>query len=71
MIFLRVIIRWAWFECFLSEFEWYRRLHGGYWAHVHVDFPVCSTLWLKVPGIPSPGYREPLWRGEPEFVFYP
>jgi hypothetical protein len=36
----------------------------------HLDHPVCSTLWLPVPDSATPDYREPLWRGTPDFVDY-
>ncbi len=36
----------------------------------HLDFPVCSCLWLTVPDDATPDYRETLWRGTPEFRDY-
>lgn len=53
-----------------SEFEWFRKLHGGKWMRTNVDFPVCSLLWLTVPDHATPEYREALWRGTPEFIDY-
>lgn len=52
---------------FLSAFKWYRRWHGGKWAFVYVDHPVCSHMWLPIPIAADRSYREPLWRGMFEF----
>ena len=67
---MRRLVRRLRLECFFGEREWYRRLHGGKWMRTHLDFPVCSTLWLPVPDHATPNYREPLWRGTPDFVDY-
>lgn len=56
--------------CFLSEYEWFRRFHGGKWMRSHVDHPVCSYLWMDVPDCATPDYREPGWRGRAEFKDY-
>jgi hypothetical protein len=55
---------------FFSEYSWYRRWHGGKWMRTHLDFPVCSTLWLDVPNWATSEYREPLWRGTPTFEIH-
>lgn len=57
-------------KLFLSEFEFYRRWHGGKWARTIVDFPVCSLLWLDIPDWADENYREPLWRCTPSFKNY-
>ena len=57
-------------DSLLARFEWFRRLRGGKWMHAHVDFPVCSTLWMKVPDHATPEYREAGWRGRPNFRDY-
>lgn len=67
---IRKFARLRWIACFLSEYEWFRKIHGGKWMRTHVDYPVCSCLWLPVSDDATPEYREPLWRGTPEFVDY-
>jgi hypothetical protein len=59
-----------WTDNFFSEFRCYRRWRGGQWRRTHVDHPVCSTLWLKVPDDAASDYSEPLWRGTPEIEDY-
>lgn len=57
---------------FLSEYRWFRKWYGGKWFQTHVDFPVCSFMWLSVPDDAEPGiYREPLWRGTPNVEVWP
>lgn len=63
----RKILHWTFATCFLSEFRWFRRFHGGKWMRTHVDHPVCALLWLDVPDNADASYREGLWRGTPEF----
>ncbi len=63
-------IQWIWFKVFLGEYEWYRKLHGGWWAHVHIDEPCNSCMWLDVPLYMDDSYREGNWRGTPEFKKY-
>ena len=36
----------------------------------HVDGPVNGCMWLNVPDWATPAYREPSWRGTPQFVDY-
>jgi len=67
---MKRIIRWRWFACFLSQFEWYRKLHGGLWVHVHVEEPCYSLMWLDCPEGVDETYREWNWRGTPEFRNY-
>lgn len=56
---------------FLSEYRWFRRWHGGKWMRVHIDSPVCATLWLDVPDYATSSYRESLWRGTPQMEVWP
>jgi hypothetical protein len=67
---MRRLVRWGWFACFLGNYEWYRRLYGGLWAHVHVDEPCYSCMWLNCPAGADETYREWNWRGTPEFRNY-
>ena len=67
---LRWIARRRWIACFLSEYEWFRRLYGGKWMRTHIACPVNSCLWLDVPDDATPAYREGNWRGTPEFQDY-
>lgn len=55
---------------FLSDYRWFRKWHGGKWAYVHVDFPIASPLWLKIPDDADENYRGALWRGTPVFETY-
>jgi hypothetical protein len=55
---------------FFGEYRWYRKLVGGKWMRAHIDFPVCSCLWLDVPNWADMNYREPLWRGTPKMEIY-
>lgn len=71
MKLIRLLARWCVFRAFLSEFEWYRRLHGGKWMRSHVDGPVHSCCWMDVPDHADVNYREPLWRGTPTFETWP
>ena len=67
---LRCLVRWSWFACFLGNYEWYRKLYGGLWAHVHVEEPCYSCMWLNCPAGADESYREGNWRGTPEFRNY-
>lgn len=67
---LRRLVRWRWFACFLGNYEWYRRLYGGLWARVHVEDPCYSCMWLNCPEDADETYREWNWRGTPEFRNY-
>lgn len=68
---MKTILRWRWFKVFLGEYEWYRKLYGGWWVYVHIDEPCYSTMWLDVPLYTGDKtYREPCWRGTPEFIYY-
>lgn len=67
---MRRLVRWGWFACFLGNYEWYRRLYGGLWAHVHVEEPCYSCMWLNCPEGADETYREWNWRGTPEFRNY-
>lgn len=69
--FFRYLLNRGPFSWFLGDYLWYRRLIGGKWCQTHVDFPVCSCLWLKVPDDCDDSYREGLWRGTPTFEVYP
>ena len=60
------IIKNRLFVAFLSEYKWYRKLHGGHWEKWHIDHPVCSCIWLDVNQCSvGTNYREPGWRGTP------
>ena len=63
-------IRWSWFGVFFHNYEWYRKLYGGLWAHVHVDEPCYSCMWLNCPDGADETYREWNWRGTPNFRYY-
>lgn len=68
---MRTFIRSAWLAIFLSEFRWYRKVHGEKWMRSHIDFPVCSACWMDVPDTADRFYREPLWRGTPTIEVWP
>ena len=55
----------------LSERRWYRRWHGGRWGQVHIDLGGCGRIWLRVPDGAGEDYREPLWRGTPNWEVWP
>lgn len=76
MKIIRKFLHWTrWPLSFLSEYQWYRRLHGGYWANCMVDWPVCSVVWCDVAAEDfnqhGESYREPLWRGKPDWEHWP
>ncbi len=76
MKLIRQFLRWTrWPGAFLSEFLWYRKLHGGHWAQTMVDFPVVSVCWCDISDKAfaeyGEEYREGLWRGTPIWEYHP
>lgn len=56
------------FVGFLSNYQWYRRIIGGWWERYYVSDPVDTYAWFQTDGVNRP----PLCRSEPEeFENYP
>lgn len=59
----RWVARWLWFKVLFSEYQWYRRLHGGRWERWNVADPVDALCWVEIPLAAPDHFRLALCRG--------
>ena len=51
-----------WLSCFLSEYRWFRKWHGGHWERWWI--PMCaSAIWLNYDKPNLIGWRQPCSEG--------
>lgn len=61
------IMQWTldrvWLKVLFSDYQWFRRLHGGRWELWQMDSPVEVQCWVEVPMTLPDRLRIALCRG--------